>query len=136
MDVVRTVGVEEELLVVDPSGRPVPLGPDALEVAARRGEGETPEEHDRAEQDEQPDDAESAAHLVPELKAQQLELGTPVCRTLDEVDRELRFWRTRADAAAAAAGAHVAALATSPVPVEPRPDRGRALRRACSTRSA
>jgi carboxylate-amine ligase len=114
---VRTVGVEEELLVVDPAGHPAPLGPGALEVAARRGEGETAEEHDR--QDAEDGDAAAAAHLMPELKAQQLELGTPVCRTLSEVETELRFWRRRADAAAAAVGARVAALATSPMAVEP-----------------
>src|SRR5215207_474187 len=101
--------------------RPGPPRPDALEIAFRRGEGGTPEEHDRAEQDERTGEEPSAAHLVPELKAQQLELGTPVCRTLDEVDRELRFWRDRAASAAAATGAHVAALATSPLPVEPLP---------------
>ncbi|WP_245161155.1 glutamate--cysteine ligase [Blastococcus sp. CT_GayMR16] len=110
------MGVEEELLVVDPTGRPVPLGPDALEIAARRGEGETAEEHDSNDDD---GNEASAAHLVPELKAQQLELGTPVCHTLAEVESELRFWRSRADAAAAAVGGRVAALATSPVPVEP-----------------
>src|SRR5215218_10905819 len=104
---VRTVGVEEELLVVAPTGRPVPLGPDALEIAARRGEGETAEQHDDGTGAE-------AAHLVPELKAQQVELGTTVCRTLDEVESQLRFWRARADAAAAAVGGRVAALATSP----------------------
>jgi carboxylate-amine ligase len=109
------VGVEEELLVVDTGGRPVPLGPAALEVAARRGEGETAEQHDS---DGEPDE-ESAAHLMPELKAQQIELGTPVCATLAEVGTELRFWRSRAAAAAATVGAHVAALATSPVAVEP-----------------
>src|SRR3954468_22800999 len=82
---VRTVGVEEELLVVDPAGRPVPLGPAALEVAARRGEGETVAEHDRADREgddhQRGDDAPSDAagegdprgQLVPELKAQQLE---------------------------------------------------------------
>src|SRR5215218_6586615 len=122
---VRTVGVEEELLVVDAGGRPVPLGPDALTVAARRGEGEDPEEHDRAEREGDPaGDAETAAHLMPELKAQQLELGTPVCRTLAEVDSELRFWRDRAQSAAAATGASVAALATSPVAVTPIPTEG------------
>lgn len=41
---VRTPGVEEELPVVDPAGVPVPLGPEAPAVAARRGEGETPEQ--------------------------------------------------------------------------------------------
>jgi carboxylate-amine ligase len=121
---VRTVGVEEELLVVDAGGRPVPLGPEALEVASRRGEGENPEEHDRAERADEPADEETAAHLMPELKAQQLELGTPVCHSLAEVDTELRFWRARAQSAAAAAGAHVAALATSPVPVTPLPTEG------------
>src|SRR3954470_10389128 len=127
MGSVRTIGVEEELLVVDPSGRPVPLGPDALEIAARRGEGETPEEHDRADDDA--DDEESAAHLVPEMKAQQLELGTPVCSTLADVESELRFWRRRADAAAASVGARVAALATSPVAVDPVPTEGERFQR-------
>jgi glutamate---cysteine ligase / carboxylate-amine ligase len=121
------MGVEEELLVVDPDGTPVPRGPEALEVAARRGQGETVEAHDRAERAgdaPEGDDAGDAlggdgAHLVPELKAQQLELGTRVCTTLDEVAAELRRWRSRADAAAAAVGARVAALATSPVAVRP-----------------
>lgn len=123
----RTVGVEEELLVVDASGRPVALGPDALEVAARRGEGETAEEHDRD------GDGEVAAHLVPEMKAQQFELGTPVCRTLAEVGSELRFWRGRAAAAAATVGAHVAALATSPVAVDPIATEGRRFARMLDT---
>jgi len=117
---VRSIGVEEELLVVDPTGRPAPLGPEALQVASRRGEGETAEEHDR---EDDPDD-ESAAHLMPELKAQQIELGTQVCTTLAEIDAELRFWRGRADAAATAVGGRVAALATSPVAVEPVPTEG------------
>src|SRR3954468_6732482 len=78
---VRTVGVEEELLVVGPDGRPAPLGPEALEVAARRGQGETVEEHDNAEHGDQganqganqgeDDGGTEGAHLVPELKAQQ-----------------------------------------------------------------
>jgi len=126
---VRTVGVEEELLVVDEAGRPVPLGPEALEVAARRGEGETPEEHDRGDSA----DEGTAAHLMPELKAQQIELGTRVCTTLDEVDTELRFWRGRAAAAAATVGAQVAALATSPVAVEPVPTEGERFARMLDT---
>jgi len=128
-DRVRTLGVEEELLVVDPVGTPVPLGPEALEVAARRGEGETVEEHDRAEQadetpDTDPEGAPAGPRLVPELKEQQIELGTRVCRDLSEVAAELRHWRTRADAAAATVGARVAALASSPVQVEPVATRG------------
>ena len=123
------MGVEEELLVVDPEGRPVPLGPEALEVASRRGEGENAEEHDRAD----PDDAATAAHLMPELMAQQLEIGTPVCPDLAAVDRELRYWRGRADAAAAAVGARVAALATSPVAVDPVPTAGERYARLLDT---
>jgi len=122
MELVRSIGVEEELLVVDPAGRPVPLGPEALEFAARRGEGETAAEHDRADEDDA--DEDSAAHLMPELKAQQIELGTRVCTTLDGIEAELRFWRGRADAAAATVGGRVAALATSPVAVEPIPTEG------------
>jgi carboxylate-amine ligase len=127
---VRTLGVEEELLVVDPNGVPVPLGPQALEAAARWGEAETVGEHDRATRgddgggddgggDGGADDGDPAGHLVPELKAQQIELGTRVCRDLAEVTGELRHWRGRADAAARAVGARVAAVASSPVRVEP-----------------
>src|SRR3954462_5568573 len=122
---VRTVGVEEELLVVDPDGNPVPLGPAALEIAARRGEGEDVDQHDRAERrNDDTRDGESGAHLMPELKTQQLELGTRVCRTLAEVETELRHWRSRADAATRSVGARVAALATSPVGVVPEQTEG------------
>ncbi|MGY1623025.1 glutamate--cysteine ligase [Geodermatophilus sp. SYSU D00965] len=127
----RTVGVEEELLVVDPGGRPVPLGPAALEIAARRGEGETVAEHDRADRDledrrprddarsDAGDDGDPRGQLVPELKAQQLEFATRVCTGLADVSADLRHWRRRADAAARGVGARVAALASSPVDVEP-----------------
>ena len=120
----RTLGVEEELLVVDPSGVPVPLGPAALEAAARWGEAETVAEHDRATRGDDGASGEGSGddpvgHLVPELKAQQIELGTRVCRDLDTVTAELRHWRGRADAAAQAVGARVAALASSPVRVDP-----------------
>ena len=114
----RTVGVEEELLVVDAAGVPVPKGPEALEVAARRSEGEDVPAHDLADRGLVDDDPEPG-HLMPELKAQQIELGTRVCTDLAELEKELRFWRARAESAANAVGAHVAALATSPVPVQP-----------------
>ena len=130
MTSMRTVGVEEELLVVDPSGAPVPLAPEALAAAARRGEAETVQEHDEAEQAgaSTPADAASGPRLVPELKQQQIELGTRVCQELAEVSAELRHWRRRADAAASSVGARVAALATSPVPVEPLPTPGERYR--------
>jgi YbdK family carboxylate-amine ligase len=86
-------------------------------------------EHDRDGDGGQPrDDAGSDAadgddprgQLVPELKAQQLEFGTRVCTGLEDVAADLRHWRERADAAARGVGARVAALASSPVRVEPR----------------
>jgi glutamate---cysteine ligase / carboxylate-amine ligase len=127
----RTLGVEEELLVVGQDGSPVPLGAEALGVASRRGQGETVEQHDAAaraeERGEDPPEEQrppSGAHLVPELKMQQVELGTEVCRDLDEVTAQLRYWRARADDAARAVGARVAALATSPVDVVPEPTPG------------
>ena len=123
MDAVRSIGVEEELFVVDPSGVPVPKGPEALEIAARRGEGEDVPAHDRVDRGLADDDTEPG-HLMPELKAQQLELGTRVCTDLAEIEKELRFWRARAESAARGVGAHVAALATSPVDVRPVPTEG------------
>jgi glutamate---cysteine ligase / carboxylate-amine ligase len=125
---VRTVGVEEELLVVDGAGLPVAKGPEALDVAAQRGEGEDVRTHDLADRGLVDDDP-APGHLVPELKEQQVELGTRVCIGLAELDRELRFWRSRAESAARAVGAHVAALATSPVAVEPAATEGDRYRR-------
>ena len=140
MTTMRTVGVEEELLVVDAAGNPVPLAPEALVVAARRGDGETVEEHDRAERMSTPADddgmeadAAPGAQLVPELKEQQIEFGTRVCAELAEVAAELRHWRSRADDAARSVGARVAALATAPVPVQPTPTPGRRYRRMLET---
>ena len=133
----RTVGVEEELLVVDPSGIPVPSGPAVLAVAARRGEGETVAQHDAAERTPRQDDRPGAGsgggdpvpRLVPELKEQQIELGTSVCTELAEVAAELRHWRGRADSAARSVGARVAALASAPVPVQPRATQGERYQR-------
>ena len=92
----RTVGVEEEFLLVDPdSGTPRAVSHLAL---VRNGE-------------------EPA--LTGELQREQLETATRPCATLDELGNELR--RARADAARAAssAGSALAALGTSPVEVEP-----------------
>jgi carboxylate-amine ligase len=97
----RTLGVEEEFLLLDPgTGRPRAVGTGVL--AAWDGT----------------EDADGAG-LTGELHREQLETGTKPCRTLDELAAQLRA--TRADAAAAAAevGAAVAPLGTSPLPVEP-----------------
>lgn len=102
------MGVEEELLLVDGSGRPVPLAPAVLGDAA---------EHGRAA--EQRRAAGPTGCLDAELQQEQLETNTAPCLHLAEIDAEVRTWRRRAAEAAARHGAHVAALATSPMPFRP-----------------
>ncbi|MBV8540619.1 MAG: glutamate--cysteine ligase [Pseudonocardiales bacterium] len=96
--VVRSVGVEEELLLVDPdSGRALALSSAVLRDVA--------------------DGADQA--LTAELMCQQIETNTRPCVKLDELAREVRRWRHAAGVAAEGRGARVAALATSPLPVDP-----------------
>src|SRR4051794_29591726 len=96
----RRVGVEEEVLLVDPgSGMPSPVSSAARAAAA----GATSEVLDA------------------ELQRQQLEIRTEPCRSLSELDAELRCSRRTAADAAQAVGAAVAALATSPLPIRPSP---------------
>ncbi len=96
----RSVGVEEELLLVDQeTGRPSAVAGSVLRAA-------------------ESDDAAPEV-LEQELQQQQLETNTEPRRTLDEIGREVRRCRAAAATAAARAGALVAALGTSPVPVEP-----------------
>jgi carboxylate-amine ligase len=107
---IRTVGVEEELLLVE-SGTGQPL---AVAETALGGAG-------------QPKETE----LDLELQRQQLETNTTVCRDLGELARQVRRCRALAAEAAAEAGALVAALGTSPAPVRPQLVReGRYLRMA------
>jgi glutamate---cysteine ligase / carboxylate-amine ligase len=90
----RTVGVEEELLLVEPStGRPR-----AVSGAVLRTTGE---------------------HIGAELQREQLEVDTRPCKSLDELAGEVRDRRHAAADAARTVGAEVIALATSPLPVEP-----------------
>jgi glutamate---cysteine ligase / carboxylate-amine ligase len=94
--VARTVGVEEEFLLVDPdSGAPRAVS----HLALARGP--------------------AAPQLTGELQREQLETATRPCGTLDELGAELRRARAVASDAAGAAGAALAALGTSPVAVEP-----------------
>ncbi|WP_309134463.1 glutamate--cysteine ligase [Cellulomonas sp.] len=98
----RSVGVEEELLLVDPrTGLAVPGGPAVTGVAAS---------------------GLPVAEVLPlgaELQQQQVETATPPRTCLEDVAEDLRRLRRAADAAAATVGARVAALATSPLPVAP-----------------
>lgn len=90
----RTVGVEEELLLVDPeSGTPVAVAGSVL--------------------------ARSAGGLEAELQQQQIEVGTDPCTSLQELSDQLRHWRREAAAGAERAGARIVATGTSPLTVEP-----------------
>lgn len=89
----RTVGVEEEFLLIDPqSFCPRPAG-DIVYFNAREGE------------------------VTRECKQEQIETATLPHLTLEDLEADLVLRRRRADAAAARAGVRIAALATSPVPV-------------------
>ncbi len=97
----RTLGVEEELLLVDPdSGEPQAVAAGALRSAA--------------------DASDEGAGVEGELMQQQLETGTAPVATAEELLAELRRWRAEADGHAREAGARIAALPTSPLPVVPR----------------
>lgn len=92
------MGVEEELLLVDPdSGQALALSAAVLRHVPEAG----------------------TAALTAELTREQLETNTRPCAALEELAAELRRWRRVAADAAESRGAAVAALATSPLPVDP-----------------
>ncbi|MFE6998479.1 glutamate--cysteine ligase [Streptomyces griseus] len=97
---VRTVGVEEELLLVDEvSGEARALSSAVLAIAEKEADGESAFES--------------------ELHRQQVEFSTHPCASMEELAASVRRWRTEAVRHATEAGASVAALATSPLPVSP-----------------
>ncbi|MEU1212102.1 glutamate--cysteine ligase [Streptomyces sp. NPDC005791] len=100
----RTVGVEEELLLVDAeSGDPRALSAAVLALAERRSER----------------GFEGAPTFESELHAQQLEFATEPHGVMGDLAEELLRRRAEAAWSAAQAGAAVAALATFPMPVRP-----------------
>ena len=96
----RTVGVEEELLIVDPR---TGMARAVAGVLLRRAAQGAPARGD----------------IEFELQQQQLEVETSPSSELEQVGRELREWRRHADNLARETGARIAALATSPLPVDP-----------------
>jgi carboxylate-amine ligase len=99
----RRVGVEEELLLVDPgTGQPRAVSRAVLRRAGTASEGGTTLDH--------------------EMQQEQVEAQTHPCRSLEELADELRRWRVAAADSARRTGVEVAALATSPVPVHPSTD--------------
>jgi carboxylate-amine ligase len=100
----RTVGVEEEFLLVESiGGRAVPVAgllarpANPLPVA----------------------EPAPVATVDTELQREQVETATAPCEELPRLAEQLRELRRRADECARSAGARLAALATSPLPVMP-----------------
>lgn len=102
----RTVGVEEELLLVDAeTGAPRSVASQVLRVA--RGRGDT-DRHGAV-----------GGSLGPELQQQMIETDTPPEDDLAALETDLITWREKARSAALDAGALVVASGTSPLPVRP-----------------
>jgi glutamate---cysteine ligase / carboxylate-amine ligase len=115
---VRSVGVEEELLIVEPgTGRPRALAGAVIRAAGPGAEEPAAGEHWAGER--WAGEPEAVRPLEFELQKQQLEIDTRPCCSLEELSRELRRCRATATAAAARAGVTVAALGTSPLAVHP-----------------
>src|SRR6185312_7116949 len=88
----RSVGVEEEFLLVEPdTGRPKAVAGTVLQAAG----------------------PEAGPDLEGELQQQQLETNSRPCQSVEELHRELRRCRAAAAVAAGQAGAQVVALGTS-----------------------
>ncbi|MET8452234.1 glutamate--cysteine ligase [Streptomyces sp. NPDC005209] len=108
----RTVGVEEELLLVDPeTGEPRAMSAAVLARADR---------DDRDHDDHRDDrDGPGADVFEKELHRQQLEFATSPRSDLGELAAEIGRCRARAVRLAEETGCAVAALAASPLPVSP-----------------
>ena len=104
---VRTVGVEEELLLVDAeTGAPRSVASEVLRVARRHGDTEV-------------EAGEAGGSVGPEMQEQQVETDTPPEEYLGLLEQDLRRWRDKARAAASEAGALILASGTTPLPVRP-----------------
>ncbi|WP_327739948.1 glutamate--cysteine ligase [Streptomyces nojiriensis] len=104
----RSVGVEEELLLADAdSGEPLAVSGAVLAEA------------DRAATAGAADGRESGHTFEAELQEEQVEFGTRPVTEMGELQEEILRWRAEAARHAAAAGAVVAAIGTSPLAVRP-----------------
>ena len=108
---VRDVGVEEELMLVDPaSGQARAVAGAVIRAAEEAAAASSPEGGSRGE----PSEA-----LEFEFKLEQLETGTRPCASLEELGREVRRCRSLAADAARRVGVQVAAVGTAPMAVQP-----------------
>lgn len=108
-DCMRSVGVEEELLLADAdSGEPLAVSGAVLAEA------------DRAAATAGAADGKDPGHTFEaELQEEQVEFGTRPVTEMGELQEEILRWRAEAARHAAAAGAVVAAIGTSPLVVRP-----------------
>lgn len=113
-DSMRTFGVEEELLIVDPTtGEPLALA-DALLSGHRMAADDAPDARSLETEDKTVYDDDEMG-LSAELKLEQIETQTRPCLEYGVLLDQIRAGRTLADRAAQKNGARVAALATSPL---------------------
>ncbi|MET3936641.1 carboxylate-amine ligase [Arthrobacter sp. OAP107] len=100
----RTLGVEEELLLVDPAtGEALPRAGALLDLYVR------------------PLQAASGPVLTAEFQQEMIEVVTPPHATLSELAQDIVAGRSIAHQAAQDVGVRVAALGTSPLPADPHP---------------
>jgi carboxylate-amine ligase len=110
---VRTIGVEEELLLVDGrTGAPTAMA----ERLLRRWENEPP---GASETPPASGGSTEGGRIEGELQQQQIEVGTAPCTALVDLERQIRAWRQQADDLARTAGGRAVAIATSPVATSP-----------------
>jgi carboxylate-amine ligase len=101
---VRTFGIEEELLLVDPGkGEAVPMAGALWDLYVR------------------PMDSASGPVLTAEFQQEMIEVVTPPHATMAALEADIIRGRAIADRAAQDVGVRIAALATSPLPADPHP---------------
>ncbi len=109
----RSVGIEEELLVVDGgSGRPLSVSERVLRRAA------APEQKEKAGLADGDGDSPGGG-VEGELQRQQVETDTPPRTDLAELEEDVRAWRSLAATSARKSGARILASGTSPVEASP-----------------
>ncbi|WP_328923384.1 glutamate--cysteine ligase [Streptomyces sp. NBC_00190] len=114
----RSVGVEEELLLTDAeTGEALAVCGDVLAAADRSA--------DRARASAEGDRDAPGHTFEAELQEEQVEFATKPVTEMDGLQEEIVLWRAEAARHAATAGALVVATATSPLPVRPSLTPGR-----------
>ena len=115
LPVLRTVGVEEELLLVDAeTGHPLTEGPGVVDRAPAYLRGTVNSEAGARL-------GRPAGSVASELQQQQVEIDTAPRTALLDLELDLRSWRAAASRAAEELGARVVATGMSPLPFTPAP---------------